>query len=1042
MEIIKKGLPFLIYLFTCLLANAQQTQYFLDAEQGYRKGLSLFDERNYPSAREEFEKIARQPKSNVYHGNGVLMQNVDYYIAVCAVEASDKDAEKLLLDYQKKYHETDKRRILYFYHGKYYYANKKYQEAIDVFTKVNIKDLDNEQIYEYKFQLGYSYFTKKKFTEAKPMFFAVKEIKDKYYYPANYYYAFICFYTKDYDEALKSFTQIEDSKIYSSVIPYYIAQIYFIKKDYPKLVSYINKNLEKVEVQYKEEMKFLLGQVYFQQDEYAKALPLLESYIVKTPKVPKENIYQLAYCQYKTGAYDKAITNLLQLNLLDEKLGQNATYVLGDCYLKTKQKDKARSAFQSAAQISYDATIQQNSLYNYGKLSFELGYSTDAIQSFETYLEKYPDGTYYEEVNELLATALVQTKDYDRAYKMMEKMKMTSPMIKEAYQKVTYFRAVELFNDHKEDEALELVNKSLAYPLNLEVQALATYLKGEVLYNKGFYASAADQFKTFDQMVTPAVEKKGEASKFRALYNIGYCYFKQKQYGEALSYFGNAAEEGNDTKDVKGKTALQRDLYLRMGDCAFIGRNYNKAIDAFTTIVERNWASADYAQYQKGIILGLQGRDGDKSTTMNYLIMKYPTSPYAEQAYYETGETELGTGDMAAARTAYQNLVNKYPNSNLLPKAYLKLAVIDYNTGKKELALEDYKAVVRKYPNTTQEKEALAALKDLYVEVGRPEEYFDFVKKNSNVVISTSEQDSLTYQAANNVYESGDCAKSTTMFANYLSKFPNGFFALEVHWKKSECHIKAKELNAALAELEEVAKDKFSKYYERALVKASGIAYYDIKDYTKALPLYRQLYVAGTTSQNRYSAQLGMFRSAVQLKLQDETIEYADQLINGVNVQEQDKQEAYYEKGKAYYAKGNKETAFVSFNHVAELPVSERCVESKYMVARILNEQGNYKASMDTCFKIKSKYASYEYWIVKTFILIADNYYAEGNTFQAKSTLESIVENYDGDATVVNEAKTKLEKIRTDELNKTKIMMIAPSDTLIMESDSILIDNN
>lgn len=1038
---LKKGLPFIIYIFACLLADAQQTHFFLDAEQGYRKGLSLFEERNFLSAREEFEKIAQQPKSNVYHGNAVLMQNVDYYIAVCAVEANNKDAEKLLTEYLKKYHETDKRRVLYFYHGKYYYNNKQYQEAIDVFAKVNIKDLDNEQIYEYKFQLAYCYFTKKKFAEAKPMFFAVKEIKDKYYYPANYYYAFICFYTKDYDEALKSFTQIEDSKVYANVIPYYVAQIYFIKKDYAKLVPYINKNLEKAEVQYKEEMKFLLGQVYFQQDEYTKALPLLESYIVKTPKVPKENIYQLAYCQYKTGAYDKAIINLLQLNLLNEKLGQNATYVLGDCYLKTKQKDKARSAFQSAAQMDFDPTIQQNSLYNYGKLSFELGYSSEAIQSFEAYLEKYPDGTYYEEVNELLATTLVQTKDYDRAYKMMEKMKMTSPMIKEAYQKVTYFRAVELFNDHKEDEALDLVNKSLSNPLNLEVQALATYLKGEILYNKAFYNAAAEQFKTFDQMVTPAVEKKGEASKFRALYNIGYCYFKQKQYGDALSYFGNAAEEAADTRDVKGKTALLPDLYLRMGDCAFVGKNYTKAVNAFTTIVERNWPSADYAQYQKGIILGLQGRDGDKLTSMNYLIMKYPTSNYADQAYYEIGETELNGSDMAAARTAYQNIVNKYPNSPLLPKAYLKLAVIDYNTGKKEQALEDYKSVVRKFPNSTQEKEALAALKDLYVEVGRPDDYFDFVKNNSNMVISNSEQDSLTYQAADKAYVANDCTKATSMFGNYLTKFPNGFFALEAHWKKSECHIKAKELNTALAELEEVIKDKFSKYYERALVKASGIAYYDIKDYNKALPLYSQLYVAGTTSQNRYSAQLGMFRSAVQLKMQDEIIEYADQLINGVNIQEQDKQEAYYEKGKANYAKDNKENAYEAFNRVAEYPVSEKCVESKYMVAKILNEQGNYKASMDTCFKLKNKYASYEYWVVKTFILIADNYYAEGNSFQAKSTLESIVENYEGDTTVLNEAKQKLEQIRTDELNKTKIMQIAPSDTLIMESDSILIDN-
>jgi hypothetical protein len=108
------------------------------------------------------------------------------------------------------------------------------------------------------------------------------------------------------------------------------------------------------------------------------------------------------------------------------------------------------------------------------------------------------------------------------------------------------------------------------------------------------------------------------------------------------------------------------------------------------------------------------------------------------------------------------------------------------------------------------------------------------------------------------------------------------------------------------------------------------------------------------------------------------------------------------------------------------------------MVARILNEQGKYQQSMDTCFKLKDRYSSYEYWVVKTFILVADNYYAQGNTFQAKATLESIVQNYEGDKAVLDEAKTKLEKIRTEELNKSKILPPAPVDSVIMEQDSIL----
>jgi hypothetical protein len=103
-----------------------------------------------------------------------------------------------------------------------------------------------------------------------------------------------------------------------------------------------------------------------------------------------------------------------------------------------------------------------------------------------------------------------------------------------------------------------------------------------------------------------------------------------------------------------------------------------------------------------------------------------------------------------------------------------------------------------------------------------------------------------------------------------------------------------------------------------------------------------------------------------------------------------------------------------------------------------LYEEANYKASLDTCFRLKNKYSSYEEWIVRTFILISDNYAAQGNSFQARATLESIVTNYEGNQVLLNEAKEKLERIRQEELNKSKLMLIPPSDTLIMESDTLI----
>ncbi len=1035
---LKRFFSILPVLILGLNLAAQQTQYFVNTEKAFRRGLELFDEKNYLSARQKFEEIYKQQQPILAHVDEVMMQNLEYYIAVCAVENNDKDAELLLLNYYKKYHETDKRRLLNFYLGKYYYTASNYTDAISYFGKVNIDDLDNNQIYDYKFELGYSYFTKKKFVEAKPLFASIREVKDKYFYPANYYFAFICFYTKDYDLALKVFLSIEDSKMYASVIPYYIAQIYYIKKDYEKAISYVNKNMGNSHVLYQEEMKFLLGQAYFQQSEYEKALPLLDAYISKSNKATKTDIYQLAYCQYKTGAYEKAIENFKQLNLLHEALGQNATYALADCYLKTNQKDKARSAFQSAATDTFDSHIQQNALFNYAKLSYESGNSSDAIQSFEAYLDKFPEGAHKDETNELLAAALVQTKNYEKAYHIMEGLKSLSAPVQEAYQKVTYFRAIELYNDGKTDDALNLCNKSLKNPVNVDLQALALYLKGEILYNRASYDEAMQNYLRFSEFASPSLERKGVGSKFRADYNIGYCYFKEKNYRDAASYFRNAINDAASTVDTKGTATLLPDLYVRYADCEFVSKNYSKAIDAYGHIVERKWNNADYAQYRKGIILGLENKPDEKIDVMDNLVRQFPTSTYCDQAYYETGETYLANGNNTAARNAYQNVITKYPNSPLLPKCYVKTAVIDYNSNKKEQSIDDYETLVKKYPDSKEAKESLEGLKDIFVEIGKADGYFDFVKNNSNIKISSSEEDSLIYLSADNAWNNNDCEKAVTLYDTYNTKFPKGLFSSEAHWNRSECELKVKDFKNALIDFDAIIQNKYSKYYEKSLLKASGIAFYELKDYKQALTYYQQLYVASTSAQNTYTSMMGLLRSAVMLDNNDATIEYGDQLINSGIGKDADVQEAYYERGKAYYAKGNKDFAMAAFNKATELPVSEKAVESKYMVAKILNEQKQNKESLEACFKLKEKYSSYEYWVAKTFILIADNYDAMGNSFQAKATLESIIQNYDGDQKVLAEAREKLENIRTEEMNKSKISPPAPADSLIMEQDSTL----
>ena len=57
--------------------------------------------------------------------------------------------------------------------------------------------------------------------------------------------------------------------------------------------------------------------------------------------------------------------------------------------------------------------------------------------------------------------------------------------------------------------------------------------------------------------------------------------------------------------------------------------------------------------------------------------------------------------------------------------------------------------------------------------------------------------------------------------------------------------------------------------------------------------------------------------------------------------------------------------------------------------------QDDFSSSEKYIFKLSEEFTD-DYFIAKSFILLADVYLAQGNLFQAKATLESIIENHEG----------------------------------------------
>ena len=228
-------------------------------------------------------------------------------------------------------------------------------------------------------------------------------------------------------------------------------------------------------------MKQMIGHAYFERKEYDKGLPYLEDYVNRSTKVRREDLYELSYAYYQANQLTKAIEGFKQLSGKEDSLSQSAMYLLGDAYLKTGQKSNARNAFLFCASNSSDPKQQEISRFQYAKLSYELGYQDEALNSLRSFLNDYPNSTYDAQAKELLVAVLTNTNNYREALALLEGMSNPTPNAKRLYPRILYGRATELVNDGRLAEADALLDKALKDPNNGSVLPLVNFWKGEML---------------------------------------------------------------------------------------------------------------------------------------------------------------------------------------------------------------------------------------------------------------------------------------------------------------------------------------------------------------------------------------------------------------------------------------------------------------------------------------------------------------------------------------------------------------------------------
>ncbi|MEZ4892592.1 MAG: tetratricopeptide repeat protein [Saprospiraceae bacterium] len=384
----------------------------------------------------------------------------------------------------------------------------------------------------------------------------------------------------------------------------------------------------------------------------------------------------------------------------------------------------------------------------------------------------------------------------------MESVKNRTQRLDATYQTVTYL-SLQLYQNGQSDEARRYFNKSLEFPVDKKTSLLCSYWLGVISNEAGEYTISKAHMSSYFRAASPyAAQLPEEASLDMCNYVQGYNNMKLKDYKSALANF-NAAVEGFKKRPPESKqiaSAVLGDAVLRAGDCNFKNNKYDDAIRLYDEAINRKYEGFEYAMYQKAIILGLKGKRVDKIISLENLVTSYPNSSYADEALFQLGDTYFDMEQYDKAIPPFRRIVSDYKGrSPLINQALLKLGLISINQGNPSVAVNYYKQVFSNNPEGEEAKQALDALREIYVNVlNRPDEYYAFVESVPGFGnVSTASKDSTFYESAESQYNNGRYLQAIDGFTTYLAKYPNGRNTVNAYFYRGESYSAVKQYDKA-----------------------------------------------------------------------------------------------------------------------------------------------------------------------------------------------------------------------------------------------------
>jgi tetratricopeptide (TPR) repeat protein len=345
----------------------------------------------------------------------------------------------------------------------------------------------------------------------------------------------------------------------------------------------------------------------------------------------------------------------------------------------------------------------------------------------------------------------------------------------------------------------------------------------------------------------------------------------------------------------------------------------------------------------------------------------------------------------------------------------LNIAIAQRNDQRLDAAIASFQDIVKKYPGTPEAREAITTARSVYDEANRIDDYLTWVQGIDFAQIRASELDSVAYMSAYDKYASSKFDEAMAGFDRYMKRFPDGFFTVKANHYAGESARRLNKAEEALGYFRKVTQAPVGEHHINAwtwilrissarknademliaaesvlalsddpsLLREANVAMMRGHQGLKHLEVaYGYSEVVAADERNspevRTEAKANVARNAMTMAM-GKRIRKADFLTSWGDTGLEPSQREWVTKSLSAYAELKK-------NGPAVLQA-----EASYYQALILYLDGSHSASNEEIFWLIDNLPGQGEWRFKALLILAHNYDALDDTFQANYTLDFII---------------------------------------------------